>query len=48
MFPPCRECMEIKKTGSWKNGEYNGKGTLYGITGDVIYEGNWKDGDYAE
>ena len=18
MFPPCRECMEIKKTGSWK------------------------------
>lgn len=30
-----------------KKGHYEGKGTQYDENGNVVYSGNWKDGDYA-
>ena len=32
---------------SIKKGHYEGKGTQYDENGNVVYSGNWKDGDYA-
>ena len=38
---------EVEYKGNWKNGVYDGKGTLYDENGDKVYSGKWKDGDYA-
>lgn len=37
---------QIYYKGKMKNGAKHGKGTLYSENGDVIYSGNWKNGDY--
>ena len=34
-----------KFEGQWLNGKRNGHGTLFSSDGQIIYEGEWKDGD---
>ena len=38
---------KIRYKGELKAGKFDGKGTLYKKNGDVDYDGNWKNNDYA-
>lgn len=38
---------KIMYDGHWKNGKYDGKGTLYNESGEIVYSGKWDNGDYA-
>jgi antitoxin component YwqK of YwqJK toxin-antitoxin module len=39
-------CNKKKYEGDWGNGQPNGFGTKYNKTGNVVYKGFWKDGDF--
>ena len=41
------ESDQVKYRGKFKDNLYDGKGTLYDESGEVIYNGKWKNGDYA-
>ena len=45
MYYPCS--YQIEYQGHWRNSEYNGEGTLYDENGEIVYAGEWENGDYA-
>lgn len=38
---------QIKYEGHFRKGKYDGKGVMYDENGKIIYDGKWKNGDYA-
>lgn len=38
----------LKYEGHFKNDQYHGEGTSYSETGEVVYSGDWKYGDYGD
>ena len=38
---------QIQYEGEFKNGTAHGKGAYYSENGELIYSGQWKNGDYA-
>lgn len=42
------ESAQIRYKGGWKQGEYNGNGTLYDESGEEEYSGKWNNGEYGE
>lgn len=41
------ETGKVKYEGNWKDGKFDGYGTLYDEDGEIEYKGEWKKGDYA-
>ena len=38
---------QIKYEGHFRKGKYDGKGIMYDENGKIVYDGKWKNGDYA-